>query len=263
MRDPYAGRSTEPKAYFAEVAALYDKHRPDYPEAAINAIVSDLPSDALVADVGCGTGIATRQLAARGCRAIGIEPDRNMLEVARTASSTFSEHVSFQHGTGEATGLDAGSVDAVVCAQSFHWFDERAALDEFARVLSSGGRLALMWNIASRQDAFSAGYRSVMDRAGELAERAGRTLKRNDGSGVFTDTRFINAREERIPHTQTLDWEALLGRVRSASYFPTDGPDREHFEQQLRALFNQHATEGRLVLRYDTRLILATKRAEA
>lgn len=261
VRDPYAGRSSEPKAYFTELAAIYERHRPDYPDAAIRVIVDDLPDDAVIADVGCGTGIATRQLAAKGFRVIGIEPDQKMLDVARQACRAMGDRVQFREGTGEATGLDAASVDAVVCAQSFHWFDERAALREFSRVVKTSGRLALMWNIASKSDAFSAGYCSIMDRAGELARQSGRMLKRNDGRGVFHDERFPNAREQNHRHTQMLDWEALLGRVRSASYFPTEGRVRDQLEHDLRELFDRHARDGQVVLRYDTRLILAVKRA--
>ena len=39
-----------------------------------------------------------------------------------------------------------GSVDAVIVAQAFHWFDAGGALAEIARVLRPDGGLALVWN---------------------------------------------------------------------------------------------------------------------
>jgi ubiquinone/menaquinone biosynthesis C-methylase UbiE len=157
--DPYHGRSTETTEYFADLTELYERYRPAYPQEAIDAIVQGLPSGAAIADVGCGTGICSRQLAAAGCQVIGIEPDDAMRRAAESAAalSPHADLMRFQHGTGERTMLDDDSVDAVVCAQSFHWFDADAALAEFARILKPHGRLALMWNKVSRDDEFSAG----------------------------------------------------------------------------------------------------------
>ncbi len=49
-------------------------------------------------------------------------------------------------GTAEAIPLPDASVDAVLCAQAWHWVDPQRAVPEVARVLSPGGRLGLVWN---------------------------------------------------------------------------------------------------------------------
>jgi SAM-dependent methyltransferase len=52
----------------------YDRTRPRYPDAMVDRMVAASPGpDAL--DVGCGTGIAARQLQAAGCRVLGVDPD--------------------------------------------------------------------------------------------------------------------------------------------------------------------------------------------
>ena len=94
-----------------------------------------------VADVGAGTGKFTALLLDTGAQVIAVEPVDAMRE--RIAAHP---HLRAQAGTAQATGLAAASLDALACAQAFHWFATRAALDEFARVLKPGARLALVWN---------------------------------------------------------------------------------------------------------------------
>src|SRR5580704_17475014 len=68
---------------FGEDAALYDRVRPRYPDALFDLILEDRPGQVL--DVGCSTGIASRQLAERGCDVLGIEPDLRMAALARSS----------------------------------------------------------------------------------------------------------------------------------------------------------------------------------
>lgn len=245
---------------FSDVTDVYARHRPTYPREAIEAIIDGLPDDPLIADVGCGTGIASRQLAAVGARVIGIEPNESMRTAAKAAAGQ-SDRMQFQDGVAEATGLAEASVDAVVCAQAFHWFDEQSALAEFARVLRPGGRLALVWNRFSSDEAFSAAFRAVMNEAGRLAEQHGRVLRQNDGTGVFRSPHMTDAVERTLSHSQTFDLDGVLGRARSASYFPTAGPANERLERALRRHFDEHARGDprTVVLHYSTRLIVARR----
>ena len=86
--------------------------------------------------------ISARLLAGRGVRVVAVEPNEPMALAADPHPL-----VRWTLATAEETGLPASSVDLVLCAQAFHWFATRAALDEFARVLKPGGRLGLVWNV--------------------------------------------------------------------------------------------------------------------
>ena len=92
-------------------------------------------------DVGAGTGKFTTLLATTGATVVGVEPvDAMRAKIDALQLPT----VRAVAGTAQAIPLPSGKLDAVVCAQAFHWFATREALDEFHRVLRPGGRLLIM-----------------------------------------------------------------------------------------------------------------------
>ncbi|NJP44024.1 class I SAM-dependent methyltransferase [Streptomyces sp. PRB2-1] len=129
---------------YQRAAGVYERSRPSYPLAALAALADALPLEAgrTVVDLGAGTGKFTRLLALTGAEVLAVEPVREMRETL----AGLLPGVAVTAGTAEATGLPAGCADAVVAAQSWHWFDERAALAEVRRLLRPGGALTLVWN---------------------------------------------------------------------------------------------------------------------
>ncbi|WP_309130287.1 class I SAM-dependent methyltransferase [Brevibacterium sp.] len=121
---------------FGELGELYDEVRPGYPEAALRLVGEDW-SGLRVCDLGAGTGILSRSLLSLGAEVVAVDPDAAALE--RNPSRRLV-------GTAEATGLNDGSVDVVAVAQAWHWFDEAAAGEEIARILTPGGRLLILIN---------------------------------------------------------------------------------------------------------------------
>jgi len=237
---------------FNDRASDYVKYRPTYPAAAIDAMLEGLgrPQQLLAADVGAGTGISARLLGDRGVRVIAVEPGEAMRRAAAP-----HPRVSWVAGRAESTGLQSGTLDLVLSAQSFHWFNPPDALREFARVLKRGGRVAIAWNRRSTTDPLTAGYRqAILDVGGETAaERMSFDPGVIAASGVFT------APERLVfPNVQRLDLEGLIGRARSASYVPKEGPDGERLLSLLLALHEQHAgTDGTVALVYETEVFLA------
>jgi protein-L-isoaspartate O-methyltransferase len=94
---------------FDEVLELYDRVRPTYPDDLFADLVAIAGIDdrSRVLEVGCGTGQATRSLAALGCSVTAVEPGAGLVEVARRRLATFP-NVEFQNSTfGWATGPHA------------------------------------------------------------------------------------------------------------------------------------------------------------
>jgi len=267
--DPYAGRSRSPSEYFSDLAGTYRSFRPGYPEEAIAAILGGVGASngrtLRVADVGCGTATAAAALVNRGAQVVGIDPSEAMLEeakrnVAASVSSRATGSFAVRRGTAEATGLDAGSVDLVLCAQSFHWFDQDHALAEFARILVPGGRLALVWNVRDLDDPATRRYDEIIERARQVAEREGRVTPRSRSADPSRSSAFAAMTRWTFANPHPLDEEGLVGRARSASYFPAAGPERDRLVADLRELFRTHEQGGRIVLAQRTELTIADRR---
>lgn len=124
---------------FFEFAKLYENSRPTIPETACNTVLNYLgytPSQ--VVDLGCGTGLSTLAWSGKCEKIIGIEPNEEMLSVARQKSGA----VSFIKAYSNNTTLPDNSADIVICSQSFHWMNPTDTLAEVNRILKPNGVFA-------------------------------------------------------------------------------------------------------------------------
>src|SRR5580693_3459991 len=111
MNEPHRARQVAES--FGADAERYDRARPRYPDAMVEAIAAASPGPDVV-DVGCGTGIAARQFQAAGCRVLGVEPDARMADVARRFG------VETEVAKFEAWDSGGRAFDAVIAGQAWH-----------------------------------------------------------------------------------------------------------------------------------------------
>lgn len=139
-------RSLERSRLFDQEAERYDRCRPRYPDAVLDALLGPEPSGLEVLDVGCGTGIASRSMAERGAKVLGVEVAPRMAEIARRHGLEV-EVSAFEEW--EPAGR---SFDRVASAQAWHWLDLPVATAKAASVLRPGGELCLIWNAGYPSD---------------------------------------------------------------------------------------------------------------
>jgi SAM-dependent methyltransferase len=218
-------------AGFGRAADAYERSRPSYPEAAVDRLCRELGIDAgtRVLDLAAGTGKFTRLLAAHGADPVAVEPSEAMREQFALAVPDVAIHA----GTAEAIPLPDASVDAVVVAQAFHWFDAPIALAEIARVLRPAGGLGLIWNERDESVPWIAELSHVMQWDVRMPYRVGTDFRAVlDGSG-----RFTRAARERFAFAQELDRDGLCERVSTTSFIAAMEPaEREAILDRVRAL---------------------------
>ncbi len=240
-------RPVDPKARFTATVDDYDAYRPSYPAAMVDWILETarVPEGGKAADVGCGTGIFTRLLAARGLDVVGIEPNDAMREraVARGGAR-------FQKGDASTTGLPPGAMDLVAAAQAFHWFDLEPALSEFKRVLKPEGRCAAVWNERTDETPFLRAYEELLlDHSSEYRE-VSRAL--DALAAIKASPRVADWAETDMPSAQALDRRAFLGRAHSSSYVAHGVARPAELDKALDALFDRFAASGTVEFRYRT-----------
>jgi SAM-dependent methyltransferase len=243
---------------FATRAVDYARFRPTYPPAAIDAILAGLgdPHQLDVVDVGAGTGISLGLLAERGCRAVGLEPGPEMREQARAAG------LDVRDASATKTGLADGSADLVTAFQAFHWFATTEATTEFARILRAGGRLALVWNYFDRSDPFTEEFAALHSRYGDSARIAALGVDEANATEVVRQAGFGEPRRSTFPWSFENDFDALLGRLRSSSSTPREGPRYDAMVADLRTTLSLFADSAGIVpLAYKTVVFLTEKNA--
>jgi ubiquinone/menaquinone biosynthesis C-methylase UbiE len=229
---------------FDQVAELYERARPSYPDEAVDWLADRLRSDddSTVLDLGAGTGKLTRAFVARAGHVIAVEPGREMLAQLRRSVPEAEAML----GAAEAIPLPDGAVDAVVCGQSFHWFRADEALREIHRVLRTGGGLGLIWNTRDRDDPVQNEISSLL----EPFVPPGRPPVRASLE-AFVDRTFGAIESHAVRFQQQLDADGIVQRIASTS-FVAAAPEarRRELEQALRALVA--ARGGRVPFRYVT-----------
>ncbi len=218
---------------FGNVAALYDRVRPEYSSEVLERVCSELglARSATVLDLAAGTGKLTRPLAERFEHVVAVEPDSAMRGLLAVPG------VEVLAGTAERIPLADGSVDVAFVGEALHWFDGPVALREIARVLRPRGGLALIWNQWWETEP------PIPAEAHELLrepfERSGRAamVSQDSWREAFLGSPFEPLREEAFSEQAEVDSDLLVDTYLTGSSIAVlPDEEREVLAARLRAL---------------------------
>lgn len=195
---------------FGPVANAYDRGRPDYPAKAAAWLIGGEARTVL--ELGAGTGKLTHHLVQQGHDIHATDPEPEMLRLLQERCPGVRTSIA----TAEAIPVPDRSVDVVVAAQSFHWFDHEVALPEIARVLKPGGHVALVWNKIDERIPWVRRFSRILGDPGhDLSDDA---LVQSDYFG------FVE--EEKFNFWQLIDRVTVRDLARSKSHIATLPEDK-------------------------------------
>lgn len=118
--------------------SLYNAH---YDRPTVLDVIGEV-TGMRVLDAGCGPGLYSEELLARGADLVAVDGSTAMVELARSRLGPQAQVV--QADLGKALPFEKAAFDLIVCALVIHHLDDReACLREFFRVLRSGGHVVL------------------------------------------------------------------------------------------------------------------------
>jgi SAM-dependent methyltransferase len=244
---------------YARAVEHYRRGRPSYPDDAVEYLVEELTitPDRDILELGAGTGKFTELIALSGARVTAVEPVAAMREALELDCPT----VTVLDATAEDLPVPDGSADAVVAAQSFHWFDGDRALAEIHRVLRQGGTLGLIWNIRDEASDWSERLTAIFDRL------AGDGPRYRDGlwREAFERTSLFGPLHHRVAyHVHHVTSEGFLDRVLSVSYVASASEeDRERVIAEVHELLEtdpELRDHDEIVMPYRTDVFWCTRR---
>lgn len=181
-----------------------------------------------VLELGAGTGKLTRSLVTQRYHVFATDPDDAMLDVL----SSHLPDVRATKAVAEQLPVPDQSVDVVVAAQAFHWFDLDRALPEIARVLKPGGHVALAWN---QRDESIPWVRKL----GAIIEQPNRDV--DPTAALEASGHFIATEHAAFPFWQEVDRETLvdLSLSRSGQLHRSD-EERAETQARVEALYDDY-----------------------
>lgn len=221
---------------FSSKASNYEKGRPSYPRVALEYLKTLIPDDAVIADIGAGTGKFTKLIAELGYDVFAVEPNGDMFCQLQVTLAKFPNAKSIL-ATSENTTLADGSVNVITVAQALHWFDLEKFKRECHRILQPNGWVVALYNnvVAPKSN--------IVLHDGNKCEIKPLARKRVNAAKAFFRDPLTKEFRTAISYTQEM-WVAFM---MSHSHSPVPSDDHyPEYTRQVHEIFAAGAVDGML-----------------
>lgn len=243
------------KDKYTDKAQVYSNYRSSYPIKCVKELLqkTNLKDDSAIADIGAGTGIFTKMLFEKDFTIYAIESNEDMFKELKKLNY---KKLKLIHSIAEDTTLYDESIDLIVVAQAFHWFDKEKFKKECKRILKPNSYIALLWNeIDYSTDIANDILKLVTDFTD--GEEIYRINLQNDDSlvnGFFYNNSFD---KKSYNNNMELTRKKFIGNYLSKSYAPIQKEKRyKEYLKKLNEIFDKHSKNDTLSMLQKTFLYI-------
>lgn len=221
-------------AAFNDASEHYRQHRPGYPEAVRDTIITrtGLRPGADLLEIGVGPGQASRLFVDRGYRIVGVEPGDRLRDTA-LADLGHPRDFTIEPGTFETWDPAGRRFDLAYAGSAFHWVDPAIGFPKLARCLRPGGSIALFWSMFPSPDLpIWRELRQVYERETPqiVTDRFNRSFEvdiEDRRQSIASSGQFVDLTVDRLPWSLTLTADQYLGLIMTYSDHITLPPPQQ------------------------------------
>ena len=237
---------------FNGLASVYTAGRPTYADKFLSELYEKFgfSASSIIADIGSGTGKFAKQMLERGSYVYCVEPNEDMRNQAIIELGKY-KNSSIIAGDSTNTTLPNCSVDFVTVAQAFHWFDTELFKNECKRIIKTGGKVFLIWNMRDMSSDFTQEAYKIYKKYCPEFKGFGGGIQKND----MRIRTFFDDKYERLEYDNPLyyDKDKFIDRSLSGSYsLKQQDVHYEEYINQLELLFHKYAKDNVVIMQNKT-----------
>lgn len=237
---------------FHSAARHYLRGRPPYAPALIRRVVQlcGVGPTSRVLDLGCGPGPLALAFAPLAGEVIGIDPEPEMLHVAREEAARADVYVGFREGSSRELGADLGAFRLVAIGRAFHWMDRQETLLRLDRIVEPEGAVVLFGHDHPKvpDNRWVEAFERLVDRY--AAADAARATRRAPGwlrhEAVLLDSPFPRLERVSVIERRATPVERFVDRALSLSSVSHEltGERADDLSREVREAVAAFATDG-------------------
>jgi ubiquinone/menaquinone biosynthesis C-methylase UbiE len=237
---------------FRTAAAFYAVGRPAYPPAFVAEVAeaAGLSRSHRILDLGTGPGVLALAFAPYVASVLALDPEPEMLRLARLAVAEAGAAVEVREGSSESLGPELGAFRAVTMGRSFHWMDRMESLRRLDQIIEPGGSILLFNDELADvpENAALRAWREVVERysADDQVRMQRKSPEWQDHESVLRVSPFSAVERRKHLHRTLTSLKTLLFRALSMSATSEErlGTERtEAMQSEIRAALEPFGSE--------------------
>jgi SAM-dependent methyltransferase len=204
---------------FRDLADYYATGRPAYPTLLARRVANlvGLNGTQVVLDLGTGPGFLALDYHPFAARVIAVDPEAEMLRVARRNAAQAGKDIEFIQGSSNDLGPQFGRLRLVTIGRAFHWMDRPRTLEALDALIEPGGAVALFqeaYPVVPAND-WHPSFQAILDYYGAEDPARVRTHHNENHETVLLDSAFSHLERIAVLEPRQTSVEHLVDRALS------------------------------------------------